>query len=186
MPRIVRPCNPAPGGLTTNESLERMMRVFGVSCAKRFATRRSPSPLPNDSLAPARSALGGPSPPANSFRCFPSNSSPWGEGDGLLVLRISSRCWFNSAEDFQSFHRADPHPACFFFRATRERMETSKMPVLRGTRQENGLEGIATRSVQAEEHGENAVNKNCKNCRSTASEHRRPSLAQRGHRPIED
>jgi exopolysaccharide biosynthesis WecB/TagA/CpsF family protein/anti-anti-sigma factor len=38
------------------------------------------SPQPNDSLAPARSALGGPPPPADSFRCFPSNSSsPLGE-----------------------------------------------------------------------------------------------------------
>ena len=34
------------------------------------------STRPSDSLAPARSARSGPSPPANSFRCFPSNSSP--------------------------------------------------------------------------------------------------------------
>ena len=40
----------------------------------------SPSPQPSDSLAPARSALDERSPSANSFRRFPSDSSPPGEG----------------------------------------------------------------------------------------------------------
>ena len=35
---------------------------------------------PSDSVAPAPSALSGPSPAANSFRRFPSDSSPLGEG----------------------------------------------------------------------------------------------------------
>ena len=40
------------------------------------------SPRPNDSAAPASSALGGPSPGANSFRQFPTGSSPQrGEGE---------------------------------------------------------------------------------------------------------
>jgi hypothetical protein len=40
------------------------------------------SPQPSDSVAPAPSALGGPSPAANSFRSFPSSGSPQrGEGD---------------------------------------------------------------------------------------------------------
>jgi len=38
-----------------------------------------PSPWPSDSLAPPRSARG-PSPLVNSFRCFPSSSSPLGRG----------------------------------------------------------------------------------------------------------
>jgi radical SAM superfamily enzyme YgiQ (UPF0313 family) len=33
-----------------------------------------------DTLAPARSTRSGPSSPANSFRCFPSNSSPTAAG----------------------------------------------------------------------------------------------------------
>jgi ATP-dependent exoDNAse (exonuclease V) alpha subunit len=46
------------------------------------------SPWPNDSLAPALSALGGPSPAANSFRCSPSAGSPHsGEGDCVWVRR---------------------------------------------------------------------------------------------------
>lgn len=40
----------------------------------------STSPQPNDSVAPASSALGGPSPAANSFRQFPTGSSPQGGG----------------------------------------------------------------------------------------------------------
>ena len=39
---------------------------------------------PNDSLAPARSALDGPSPSANSFRCFSSDLSP-SEAEGTNV-----------------------------------------------------------------------------------------------------
>jgi len=54
---------------------------FGGSM--RATGRGEFSPRPNDSLAPARSALGGPPLSADSFRCFPSNSSPpfWG-GEG--------------------------------------------------------------------------------------------------------
>jgi phage/plasmid-associated DNA primase len=43
------------------------------------------SPLPNDSVAPAPSARAGPSPPANSFRRFPSDSSPQ-SGEGVAAL----------------------------------------------------------------------------------------------------
>ena len=48
----------------------------------RDGTNGNPSPRPSDSLAPARSALDGPSPPANSFRRFPSGSSPLRKGRG--------------------------------------------------------------------------------------------------------
>ena len=45
-----------------------------------------PSPQPSDSVAPAPSALGGPSLGANSFRRFPSDSSPPGEGEASPVV----------------------------------------------------------------------------------------------------
>ena len=46
------------------------------------------SPRPNDSGAPAPSALDGPSPGANSFRRFPSDSSPPGEGAARAVVEL--------------------------------------------------------------------------------------------------
>ena len=51
---------------------------------------QSPEPpltVPNDSLLPRRSALGGPSAPQNSFRCFPRSSSPLGGARGNRVTR---------------------------------------------------------------------------------------------------
>ena len=50
--------------------------VFEIVAGFEF---RSPSPRPNDSLAPARSALSGLR-FADSFRRFPSGSSPLGRG----------------------------------------------------------------------------------------------------------
>ena len=47
-----------------------------------------PSPQPSDSVAPAPSALGGPSLGANSFRRFPSDSSPPGEGAARAVVEL--------------------------------------------------------------------------------------------------
>jgi hypothetical protein len=46
------------------------------TCVRKVQRTIDTSPVSSDSLTPARSARSGPSPPANSFRCFPSNSSP--------------------------------------------------------------------------------------------------------------
>ena len=59
---------------------------------KRKAETGAPSPQPNDSLAPARSARSGPSPPANSFRRFPSDSSP-PRGRGRRIAESGGRNW---------------------------------------------------------------------------------------------
>ena len=61
------------------------------------------SPRPNDSLAPAYSALFGPPPLADSFRRFPSGESPpfhGGEGDGAL------QGFSSVSQKFDVFYRA--------------------------------------------------------------------------------
>jgi excisionase family DNA binding protein len=56
------------------------------STASQLKTVSTPHPKPNDSIAPAHSALGGPSPAANSFHRFPSGGSPQ-RGEGMKHRR---------------------------------------------------------------------------------------------------
>jgi hypothetical protein len=56
----------------------------------RSSAVESTSPQPSDSFAPAHSARSGPLPPANSFRCFPSNSSPRSRRRGRSAGRFGA------------------------------------------------------------------------------------------------
>jgi 1,2-diacylglycerol 3-alpha-glucosyltransferase len=67
------------------KNLPRLLQAYALYRQKaESGTKKveNTSPQPNDSLAPAPSAPSGPSPSANSFRRFPSDSSPQrGEGN---------------------------------------------------------------------------------------------------------
>src|SRR5579872_5941603 len=72
---------------------------FALRPTRRFP--RVPSPRPNDSLAPARSALAGLRLRPDSFRRFPSGSSPPGRG-GNWVTRLGLSTLCNSIQREQS------------------------------------------------------------------------------------
>ena len=65
-----------PVASVTLDPTGELLGARGRRSEVRGQTESATSPRPNDSLAPARSALGGPSPMANSFRRFPIDSSP--------------------------------------------------------------------------------------------------------------
>jgi len=58
-----------------------------------------------DSLAPARSALGGLSAPPNSFRRFPNGESPPSDGEGRINVGPTRGGWTDTAYCDQSSRR---------------------------------------------------------------------------------
>ena len=98
--------------LTNPDALHRIRResllAWLAPAADYFAERGAIlphlTPDPNDSLAPARSALGGPSPAANSFRQFPTGSSPQGgEGNAEIDYDMLAHVFVEAGEGMPEY-----------------------------------------------------------------------------------
>ena len=98
--------------LTNPDALHRIRResllAWLAPAADYFAERGAIlphlTPDPNDSLAPARSALGGPSPAANSFHRLPGDSSPQGgEGNAEIDYDMLAHVFVEAGEGMPEY-----------------------------------------------------------------------------------